>query len=80
MNVLLESGLLRGIAMKTLYTIIFLAIALTTGACSGDKSNSSTHENVFKTETDAVKKAQQVESQVLKQAEQQKQAIEQQTQ
>ena len=66
--------------MKIIFTVIISAVLLLTGACSGDKSNSSTHENVFKTETDAVKKAQQVESQVMKQAEQQKQAIEQQTQ
>lgn len=66
--------------MKTLYTFIFLAIALSTGACSGDKSNSTEREHVFKTQTDAMKKAQQVESQVMKQAEQERQAIDQQTQ
>ena len=64
--------------MKTIYTIIFILATFITWGCSGgDKS--STNENVFKTQTDAMKKAQQVEDEVMKQAQQQKQAIEQQT-
>ena len=66
--------------MKIIFTVVISAVLLLTGACSGDKSNTSTHENVFKAQTDAMKKAQQVESQVKKQAEQERQAIDQQTQ
>lgn len=65
--------------MKTIYTVLFIALTLIAGGCSGDKSNTSTKENVFKTQTEAVKKAKQVESEVMKQAQQQQQAIEQQT-
>ena len=63
--------------MRTIYTIIITAAVLLAGACSGDKSNTS--ENVFKEQTDAIKKAEQVEVQVMKQAELQQKSIEQQT-
>lgn len=63
--------------MKTLYILIFLVGTLSLSGCSGDKSN--TNENVFKEQTKAIEKAKQVENEVMKQAEQQKQAIEQQT-
>lgn len=66
------------INMKTIIAFIFITITLFTGGCSGDKSN--TNENVFKEETRAIDKAKRVEAEVMKQAEQQKQAIEQQTQ
>lgn len=63
--------------MKKLITLIFVTISLFTAGCSGDKSN--TNEKVFKTQTDAIKKAEQVEAEVLKQAQLQQQAVEQQT-
>ena len=65
--------------MKMIYTVIL--IAFIAGGCSGDKSstNTNTNENVFKEQTKAIDKAKQVEDEVMKQAEQQKQAIEQQT-
>ena len=65
--------------MKTIYTVVFLVFTLVVMGCSGDKSNANTQENVFKTQTDAMKKAKQVESEVMKQAQQQQQAVEQQT-
>ena len=65
--------------MKILYTLIFLVGTLLPAGCSGDKSNTSSQQNVFKTQTDAMKKAEQVEAEVLKQAQQQQQVIEQQT-
>ena len=63
--------------MKILYTLIFLVGTLSLPGCSGDKS--STNENVFKEQTRAIDKAKQVEAEVMKQAEQQQQTIEQQT-
>lgn len=66
--------------MKIIYTLFFLAFTFSLSGCSGDKSNSSTQENVFKTQTDAMNKAKKVEAEVLKQAQQQQQAVEQQTQ
>lgn len=65
--------------MKTIYTVLFIAATLIAGGCSGDKSSTSAKENVFKTQTDAMNKAKQVESEVMKQAQQQQQAIDQQT-
>jgi len=65
--------------MKKLITLIFVTVLLIVAGCSGDKSNTSTQENVFKTQTDAMKKAQQVEAEVMKQAQQQQQSVEQQT-
>jgi hypothetical protein len=63
--------------MKTIYTFIFIVVVLFAGACSGDKSGSGEH--VFKDQADALKKAERVEAELMKQAQQQQQAIEQQS-
>lgn len=73
----LDSGLKRWVDMKTIYICIFIIIALCNGACSDDNRDSGRH--VWKEQTDALKQAEQVEDQILKQAELQRKSIEQQT-
>ena len=63
--------------MKLVYLLITITIASFTGGCSGDKTGTGDH--VWKDQADAIKKAEQVEDQILKQAEEQRKLIEQQT-
>ena len=56
---------------------ILILILMFAGGCSGDKSASGDH--VWKDQTDALKKAEQVEDQIMKQAEEQRKLIQQQT-
>jgi len=63
--------------MKLVDLLIIISITLFVGGCSGDQSDTGDH--AWKEQTDALKKAEQVEDQILKQAEQQRKSIEQQT-
>ena len=63
--------------MKTITTFIIVMVLMVAEGCSGDQSG--TGEHVWKEQTEALKKAEQVEEQILKQAEEQKKLIEQQT-
>ena len=67
--------------MKYLFTMLFLAGAMTLSACSDgqeDKKGTGSNDHVWKGQTDTMDKAKEVESMVLDQAEKMNKSVEEQ--